>query len=70
MWTIKADFVTDKVLDGGYWTSISYDTEEEAMQWWNAPIGKSIVHRKFTMTDPSGNVVATKEVDVMGREIY
>jgi hypothetical protein len=50
-------FVTDKPLEHGNWSSVEFDTEDEAMMWWLAPDVRSVYKKILTLTDHDGNVV-------------
>ena len=64
MWTKKTEFITDVPLEHGNWSSVSFDTEEEAWTWWYAKDTLSTYPRVMTLTDPDGNVVDRRVVSV------
>lgn len=64
MWTMKTEFITDVPLEHGDWSSVSFDTEEEAWTWWYAKDTLSTYPRVMTLTDPAGKVRATRNVPV------
>ena len=65
MWWIRTDFVGVD-LEYGNWTGHGHETEEEARKWWNAPQIRAWYARKETLTDPDGNIVETRTIDILG----
>ena len=61
MWWMKTVFVGLESVHGN-WSAHGHETYEEAMEWWNASRGKATYVREQTLTDPNGNVVATRTV--------
>ena len=62
MWTIHTDYVTVPLENGNY-AAITFDTEQEARDWWSSviPIPQHFLKRQ-TLVDSSGNVVASRDV--------
>lgn len=62
MWTLRTDYLTIPLEHGNY-SAIAFDTEQEAIDWWNCvvPIPEQFP-KKQTLTDSSGNVVASRNV--------
>jgi hypothetical protein len=67
-WVFKTEFVTDTPLEHGNWSSVEFETAEEAWAWWAAPNTKSTYPRHMTMTAPDGTVVKSRFVPVVGTE--
>jgi hypothetical protein len=62
MWKMKTVFVTDVQLEHGNWSAMLFDNADEAWSWWNASTTKSVHVREQTLTDPDGNVLASRTV--------
>lgn len=67
-WVFKTEFMTDTPLEHGNWSSVEFETAEEAWSWWAAKDTRSTYPRHMTMTNPDGRVVATRVVPVVGAE--
>ena len=67
-WVMKTEFVTETPLEHGNWSSVEFETFEEAWQWWHAPDTKSAHDRVMTMIEPEGMVVDKRYVPAGGRE--
>jgi hypothetical protein len=61
-WTIRTEFVTAKPLEHGNWSSVEFDTETEAREWWSAKDILSTTVRVMTLTNPEGCIVDTRKV--------
>ena len=65
-WVMKTEFMTDKPLEHGNWSSVEFETEKEAWAWWDAKPTKSNTPRMMTMTAPDEIVWASRYVPVGG----
>ena len=63
-WVMKTEFMTDAPLEHGNWSSVEFETAEEAWAWWDAKPTKSNTTRNMTMTAPDGIVWASRYVPV------
>ena len=61
-WVIKTEFVTDVPLEHGNWSSVEFETEQEALAWWNAADVRSAYTKLLTLTNPSGKVMSQRVV--------
>jgi len=61
---MKTEFMTDTPLEHGNWSSVEFETAEEAWAWWDAKPTKSVHPRQMTMTAPWGDVMASRFVKV------
>ena len=68
-WVMKTEFVTETPLEHGNWSSVEFETAEEAWAWWDAKPTKSVHPRHMTMTAPwRPRPVASRFVPVVGAE--
>ena len=65
-WVMKTEFMTDKPLEHGNWSSVEFETEKEAWAWWDSKPTKSNTPRMMTMTAPDEIVWASRYVPVGG----
>ena len=63
-WVMKTEFMTDKPLEHGNWSSVEFETEKEAWAWWDAKPTNSVHPRQMTMFAPWGDVMASRYVPV------
>ena len=61
-WGIKTEFVTETPLEHGNWLSIEFETEDEAMTWWNAADVRATYTKLLTLTSPDGKVMSQRVV--------
>jgi hypothetical protein len=61
-WVFRTDFITDKPLEHGNWSSVEFDTEAEARKWWAAKDVLSTTVRVLTLTNPEGQAVETRKI--------
>ena len=61
-WVIKTEFVTDVPLEHGNWSSVEFETEQEALAWWNAADVRSAYTKLLTLTNPSDKVMSQRVV--------
>ena len=61
-WVIKTEFITDAPLEHGNWSTAVFETEAEAMSWWNAKDVRSVYKKLLTLTNPDGKVVDQRVV--------
>ena len=61
-WVIKTEFMTDTSLENGNWSAVMFDTEAEALTWWNASDVRSSYTKQLTLTSPDGKVVDQRVV--------
>ena len=61
-WVMKTEFMTDTPLEHGNWSSVEFETEAEAMSWWNASDVRSGYKKLLTLTNPDGKVVDQRVV--------
>ncbi len=63
-WVMKTEFVTETPLEHGNWSSVEFETADEAWAWWDAKPTKSNTPRMMTMTAPDEIVWASRYVPV------
>ena len=63
-WVMKTEFMTDTPLEHGNWSSVEFETAEEAWAWWDAKPTNSVHPRQMSMFAPSGEVLASRYVPV------
>ena len=63
-WVMKTEFITDAPLEHGNWSSVEFETAEEAWSWWDAKPTNSVHPRQMTMFAPWGDVMASRYVPV------
>jgi hypothetical protein len=66
-WVMKTEFVTETPLEHGNWSSVEFETADEAWVWWEAPVTRSMTPRQMTLFAPDGRVLASRFVKVGGQ---
>lgn len=63
-WVMKTEFMTETPLEHGNWSSVEFETADEAWAWWDAKPTRSTYPRQMTMTAPDERVWASRFVPV------
>ena len=61
-WVMKTEFMTETPLEHGNWSSVEFETANEAWAWWYAKPTRSTYPRQMTLFAPWGDVVASRWV--------
>ena len=61
-WVMKTEFITATPLEHGNWSSVEFETADEAWAWWDAPNTRSVHPRQMTLFAPWGDVMASRWV--------
>lgn len=61
-WVIKTEFITETPLR--HWSSVEFETADEAWACWDARPTRCAHPRQMTMTAPWGDVMASRFVPV------
>ena len=61
-WVMKTEFLTETPLEHGNWSSVEFETADEAWTWWDAKPTRSTDPRQMTLFSPGGLVLASRRV--------